>query len=465
MPNQPITNSFGLRGQGQLIVDDEFLTFAGERSGFRRGGPPKLARADVANCDYGAEKGVVLIRTRSSDDFVMLWATSREDADAIWALLPHEKTPEFLSEQQHFKRYDSTMAELGRRAPVTPTLIALNAILFLLMLAAGADFLQPDSELLIRFGSNYGPLTWTGQEWRLLTSAFLHAGILHIALNMFALYQGGALVERLYGSTRFVLIYLLSALAGSVASVWWEPVRNSVGASGAIFGVYGALLAFFALRRADFPRQLWKSVGTSALMMMGYSLAVGAAHPYIDNTAHIGGLLGGMVSGALLVRPFDISARKKPQPLKLALTAALVLLPLAWLAWPLANGAAADAFRFQNDFLAFEAPDKELGKRAAAILTPDAAAPIDGAALAARLRREALQPWREATRPLMQGPTLPENARDFRLQLAIREYIRAKDRAFSLRAQALETGDPAVVAEADRAWEELDAAARRVEES
>ena len=128
------------------------------------------------------------------------------------------------------------------------------------MLAAGADLMNPNPAIHIRFGSNFGPLTWTGEEWRLLTSAFLHFGLIHIALNMFALYQGGALVERLFGSTRFALIYLLSALSGSVASGWWDPLRNSAGASGAIFGVYGALLAFMVVRRADIPPSMLKSI-------------------------------------------------------------------------------------------------------------------------------------------------------------------------------------------------------------
>ena len=76
------------------------------------------------------------------------------------------------------------------------------------MLFAGADLMNPNPAVHIRFGSNFGPLTWTGEEWRLLTSAFLHFGLIHIALNMYALYQGGALVERLFGSTRFAVIYL-----------------------------------------------------------------------------------------------------------------------------------------------------------------------------------------------------------------------------------------------------------------
>ena len=179
------------------------------------------------------------------------------------------------------------------------------------MFAAGADLMNPNPAIHIRFGSNFGPLTWTGEEWRLLTSAFLHFGLIHIALNMFALYQGGGLVERLFGSTRFALIYLLSALSGSVASGWWDPLRNSAGASGAIFGVYGALLAFMAVRRADIPPSMLKSISSSALLFCLYSLVIGAAHPLIDNACHVGGLLGGFVAGVILARPFTLEARAR----------------------------------------------------------------------------------------------------------------------------------------------------------
>ena len=167
------------------------------------------------------------------------------------------------------------MSVLGKRAFVTPAIIAMNVAMFIVMMAAGADLVNPNPAIHIRFGSNFGPLTWTGEEWRLLTSAFLHFGIIHLALNMYALYQGGALVERLFGSTRFALLYLLSALSGSVVSGWWDPLRNSAGASGAIFGVYGALLAFMAVRRADIPPSMLKSIGSSALLFCLYSLVIG----------------------------------------------------------------------------------------------------------------------------------------------------------------------------------------------
>jgi rhomboid protease GluP len=127
----------------------------------------------------------------------------------------------------------------------------MNVTLFLVMLAFGAGLNGDNSQVHLSFGANYGPLTWNGQEWRLLAAAFIHFGVIHLAFNMFALYNGGIWTERLYGSTRFAVIYLLSALAGSVVSGWWDPTRMSAGASGAVFGVYGALLAFFARRPRD----------------------------------------------------------------------------------------------------------------------------------------------------------------------------------------------------------------------
>jgi rhomboid protease GluP len=332
--DQPLNNTFGLTGVGKLIVDATTLTFEGQRTGFTFGGPPRIALADVANVDYNAPAKAFLIRTRSGTHYIIVWATSTEDAESLWALLPQEKSPEFLANQEHHDRFAKAMAALGKRAYVTPTIITLNVAVFIAMWLAGADLVRPSAELLIRFGSNFRPLTWAGEEWRLLSSAFLHFGIVHISLNMFALVQGGSLVERLFGSTRFALIYLLSALAGSVVSSSWQPLGNGVGASGAIFGVYGALLAFLAVRRADIPPNWLKSIGSSTALFCLYSLVIGWAHPLIDNAAHIGGLLAGFVSGAILARPFTPEDRAVAQPVRLLIAALVIGVPLVLLAWP-----------------------------------------------------------------------------------------------------------------------------------
>src|SRR4029079_14042039 len=98
------------------------------------------------------------------------------------------------------------------------------------------------------------------------------------------------------------------------------------------FGVYGALLAFMLVRRADIPPSMLQSIRNSALLFCLYSLSIGAAHPLIDNACHVGGLLGGFVAGVLLARPFNVEARAVAQPARLALAVLIVGLPLAWLA-------------------------------------------------------------------------------------------------------------------------------------
>jgi len=332
-PNDQPLNSLRLKGEGKLIFDATTLAFEGKRSGIfhLRRAAPRWALARIANVDYNAEASAFLIPTRNGKHYVTVWATSPEDAEAIWALLPQEKTPEFLADQAAYQRFDKVMKALGDRFYVTPTIIAINVVVFIVMLAAGAGLMSPNPSIYIRFGSNYGPLTWSGEEWRLLTSAFLHVGFLHLALNMFTLAQGGGLIERLFGRTRFALVYLLSALSGSVVSGWWDPLRNSAGASGAIFGVVGALLAFLAVRRADIPPSALKAISIGTVFFCVLSLVFGAIHPLIDNACHVGGLLGGLISGAILARPFTIEARAARKPAKLLLAILVIGLPLAWM--------------------------------------------------------------------------------------------------------------------------------------
>ena len=443
---QPVSNTFGLTGEGVLTFDADTLVFEGKRSGVLDSlrGAPRIRLADVANVDYNAASSAFLIRTHNGKHYVIIWAASHEDAEAIWALLPQEKTPGFVEDQAAHERFGKVMSMLGKRAYVTPSIIAINVAVFLIMLAAGADLMKPNPAIHIRFGSNFGPLTWTGEEWRVLTSAFLHFGLLHIALNMFALYQAGGLVERLYGSTRFALIYLLSALSGSIASGWWDPLRNSAGASGAIFGVYGALLAFMAVRRVDIPPSMLKSISNSALVFCLYSLVIGAAHPLIDNACHVGGLLGGFISGAILARPFNIEARAVRQPARLLVAVLAIGLPLVWMAQSLTapTGRHAPALRFNRDLYAFIPVEGQIVRKEADILTFRPDVRVNRLEIAKRLREEVLIPWREASRPLLRSAAISgEDPSSAQLQRAWREYLRAREQAVALRVLALETGD------------------------
>ena len=184
-----------------------------------------FAMADIANVGFAQKDNVVALRTRSDQREVLLWLASAEEVRALLELLPKTTTPEFLERQRQHDQFRQNLDAIAPRSRVTPTIVGMNVTLFLVMLAFGAGLNGDNSQVHLFFGANYGPFTWNGQEWRLLTAAFIHFGVIHLAFNMFALYNGGIWTERLYGSTRFAVIYLLSALAGSVVSGWWDPTR------------------------------------------------------------------------------------------------------------------------------------------------------------------------------------------------------------------------------------------------
>lgn len=183
---------------------------------------------------------------------------------------------------------------------VTHVFFGINVAVFLGMALGSGSVMDFPAGELIRWGANFGPLTLTGEWWRLLTNTFLHGGLFHIAFNMWCLWDLGALCESLYGPSTFAAIYLTCGLAGSLASVAWHPGGISVGASGAIFGLAGALLAALKLGEFSVPRSALSGVMRSLGAFVVYNLIFGFILPGVDNSAHIGGLISGVIVGAII---------------------------------------------------------------------------------------------------------------------------------------------------------------------
>jgi rhomboid protease GluP len=133
------------------------------------------------------------------------------------------------------------LAKLTPGATVTTVIVAANVLVFAVMAVAGVSLLHPLPASLLKWGGNYGPATLHGEPWRLATSMFVHGGLLHLAMNTWVFWYVGRLVERLLGPLAFSAAYLLAGLAGSIASLAVHPATVSVGASGAIFGLFGVL--------------------------------------------------------------------------------------------------------------------------------------------------------------------------------------------------------------------------------
>ncbi|MBD3791561.1 MAG: rhomboid family intramembrane serine protease [Campylobacterales bacterium] len=157
-----------------------------------------------------------------------------------------------------------------------------------------------DTRVLVAFGALYGPLVFVYDEWwRLLSAMFLHGGMTHLLMNMFSLYIVGRPTEIYFEKRAFLAIYFFSGLIGAVASLAMHPQSVGVGASGAIFGLFGALAGFFLVHRERIGAQsklFMKNFG----VIIALNVLLGLSIPSIDMSAHIGGLVAGVIGGMML---------------------------------------------------------------------------------------------------------------------------------------------------------------------
>jgi rhomboid protease GluP len=200
----------------------------------------------------------------------------------------------------HASQVAGTETATAKSFPVTIALIALNVLVFAVMVLSGVSSFLPTPEQAIAFGADFGPLTLNGQWWRLVTSMFVHFGLIHLGLNMWCLWNLGRAAEQLLGRVPYLLAYFVSGIFGSIASVYWHPLAAGAGASGAIFGLAGVLVSFVYLKKTPAHLQINSRMLGSLGTFIFYNLVYGAAIPGISNAAHLGGVVMGLAFGALL---------------------------------------------------------------------------------------------------------------------------------------------------------------------
>jgi membrane associated rhomboid family serine protease/Flp pilus assembly protein TadD len=252
---------------------------------------------------------------------------------------------------------EDTLAPLGiafsswRNA--TNALIAVNIAVFLAMVAAGVSWIEPSGKDLLRWGAEYGPYTLSGQYWRLLTPSFVHIGILHLALNMWCLWSLGRLLEKFLGPLVVVGIYLVTGVGASLLSLSWEPMRVGAGASGAIFGIAGTLIAVLYCGKLNLPaenvRKLLGYVVRFSLLNLLYGL-----RGNINNMAHFGGLVTGLAAGIFLARSFVLPEEQRGAQRRNVLVFAALAMVLLFI--PVSN-AKSYAGEMRKGLLAFDHKD------------------------------------------------------------------------------------------------------------
>jgi membrane associated rhomboid family serine protease len=223
------------------------------------------------------------------------------------------RCPECARQRTQVRRL-STGLRAGA-APATYALIAINVAAFLAELATGANAgFGTAGGSVIDHAALFGPAVSNGDWWRIVTAGFLHAGILHIALNMYVLFILGTLLEPAIGTPRFLGVYFVSLLAGSFGALLLTPDSLTVGASGAIFGVMSAT---FIIARHRGIEQLATQIGFFIIINLLFTVGVSG----ISVGGHLGGLVGGALAGLLIV----FSERRARRPVELEVVGMLVL--------------------------------------------------------------------------------------------------------------------------------------------
>lgn len=296
------------------------------------------------------ENGIVNIKSQCTSNQLMDWGKNKKNVNNLIAEITIAKNR--LSQEELaarsvklHKEYTAHTIDLLEDAPgtseqkitnffsifkpvegyfITPILINLNVLVFIMMIISGVDILMPENQDLIDWGANFRPITLIGEWWRLFTACFLHIGVLHLLLNMYALLYIGILLEPYLGKARFLAAYLVCGIVSSLASLWWNDMTISAGASGAIFGMYGVFIALLTTSLVDraVKNALFMSVGVFVVYNIVYGLKPGSN---IDNAAHIGGLLSGLVIGYSFVPGMKQYENKRIKFLTISIVAFLLL--------------------------------------------------------------------------------------------------------------------------------------------
>lgn len=383
---------------------------------------------------------------------------------------PPEHTPEnprgfaFVripdSPQERVVDFARLLHELTPRVYVTPALIGINAVVFVLMVVFGVSPISPTVADLLLWGADFGPKTIGGEWWRLLTSMFLHIGLIHIGFNMWVLYAAGPLVERMVGNVGFLLMYLIAGLCGGLASLSWNPMIVSAGASGAIFGVYGCLLGLVLRSQGSIPSQILVQLRSSAGGFLVYNLVFGIMVPNIDMSAHLGGLAGGFFCGLILGQRFTPAAWSGRFWRNLLLTvvgSGLISGGIFFVAnW---HSGLVNVQRELDQFIVVEQDAIEAYNAASKKAQRNE---LSDSAFAGAIERNVLPEWRAARErlaALKPVPSIYQKRVD-----SLLEYMRLRQEAWEQFAQGAREGNPQMIQEAVAKQKIADQAAKKVSE-
>jgi rhomboid protease GluP len=435
----PILN--GLMCGGAVVIGLGWLVFLGvmESTTIR---PKKMT-----------ENTVTLVGV--SDDFISAYQGSVSAAGEGLPLQPQEPRPR---PSDPVIAFQESLAKITPRPWITFAIVGINVAVFTGMAFSGVNPFDPKIEQLIAWGADFAPMTTSGQWWRLFTSNYLHSGIGHLLFNMWALLSVGMLVERLLGQVGFLIVYVLSGLIGSLASVWWHPITVSVGASGAIFGVYGALGGILVSGRLSIPPQALSKLRYSTLFFVGANLFYGLTDQHINVAAHLGGLVAGFMGGLALSSPLTPEAMAK-RPIRNSILggAAVLLVGIGILVVPKSMAA------YWDFMTGFEPMEKKALDFHNSLVDRAKNQKITDAEMANAVEAEILPEWRSTHQQLVAleaQKNLPAQPQQFVTALEL--YMKTREESWEFMVQALRDHDSHKIELFNQKWTAANEQAKRI---
>ncbi len=460
----PAHNDFGLLGAGMLEADGMSVRLSGAGAlsalfGSQFARRVEFSWRDIADVESDGSWIHFACRTPgSAPRAVTIRLPDPASVEQLVAALPKDRTGKFRPQLAAQRDFEHRLIAQSKHTPMTLGLMTLNALVFLATLFAGAEWLWPVGSVQIAWGSNFGPYTTDGEWWRLLTSCFVHFGLLHLAFNLWALASFGPLAERLYGSVNYLLLYLFAGICGSLTSIAWRPDTNSAGASGAIFGILGALLAAQWRLRSTLPTSVLRPLRNSALIFTGYALLAGVLFRGVDVAAHLGGLTAGFLLGGVAARPVTGERSYTRSDLRHAVLMGPVVAALLacglWGAQRAAASLAGEGLYWQM-LHGFRAGEHAANSEFNTALTRAKASPSNQRALADALERDVVPFWREVSdraSAIRLEPTSPHLSSLRFLQT----LSNGRAHAFEQFAEGIRKNDPKEIATAEQELARLD---------
>jgi rhomboid protease GluP len=355
---------------------------------------------------------------------------------------PTTKPAQTLRQQQATRmlEFRRQLEPYTPRVYVTWALIAINVAVWIAMVATGTKPLSPTTMDLLHWGADYAPRTTHGQWWRPFSAMFLHAGIIHLVMNMIVLASIGPFMERLLGNVGFFALYLFAGMTGSLLSLLHAPTVVSVGASGAIFGLYGALVGFLLRSHGTLPKDILQQLLRMAGAFVVYNFLFGLGVKGIDQAAHVGGLVGGFVGGVLLGHPLE-PAGFAGRPLRSAILGVVgaALFALAIVGMPKHTD-----WRAELD--SFAAVETRLVATVNDLATKNDAGKVSPEESTRTLEKDVLPEWNAQLRHLRDLHGL--DARDAKDRDRIVAYMQARSDGWQLFVDGARNEDAAILAKA-----------------